>query len=302
MIKANSDVAFRRLIARFVAFYADALFNPGWGEIVEVGPDNSLVLAMVFQGFDSGTAERVWAPFLDWARASPADYKFTTPMRIVSVPARHFWDAAFMQANVPGAVIPDDRLGAAVTDAFWTGNLGETGWFLYGYDSTWLPASLLHVGEQGKLVDALFAASRRWRVGLNFNKGLGGADAEAVMAAADTAMHPAVRDAFALVIVAGGGPPAFPGIAGHMPDVELARRTARAIGKAMAELRRVAPGLGSYVSEGNFFNANWRDDYWGPHYSRLRAAKDRYDPNGLFFVHHGVGAENWSLDGFTRLS
>ena len=27
----------------------------------------------------------------------------------------------------------------------------------------------------------------------------------------------------------------------------------------------------------------------------------RYDPDGLFFVHHGVGSEGWSEDGFTRL-
>jgi hypothetical protein len=29
--------------------------------------------------------------------------------------------------------------------------------------------------------------------------------------------------------------------------------------------------------------------------------KRRYDPAGLFFVHHGVGSEQWSADGFTRV-
>jgi hypothetical protein len=28
--------------------------------------------------------------------------------------------------------------------------------------------------------------------------------------------------------------------------------------------------------------------------------KARYDPHGLFFVHHGVGSEDWSADGFMR--
>jgi hypothetical protein len=28
--------------------------------------------------------------------------------------------------------------------------------------------------------------------------------------------------------------------------------------------------------------------------------KKKYDPNGLFFVHHGVGSEEWSADGFVR--
>jgi hypothetical protein len=30
--------------------------------------------------------------------------------------------------------------------------------------------------------------------------------------------------------------------------------------------------------------------------------KKKYDPDGLFFVHHGVGSEDWSADGFVRLA
>jgi hypothetical protein len=30
--------------------------------------------------------------------------------------------------------------------------------------------------------------------------------------------------------------------------------------------------------------------------------KRKYDPDGLFFVRHGVGSEEWSDDGFTRLA
>ena len=41
--------------------------------------------------------------------------------------------------------------------------------------------------------------------------------------------------------------------------------------------------------------------FWGTNYDRLRAVKMKYDPEGLFFVHHGVGSEEWSSDGFTRL-
>ena len=35
---------------------------------------------------------------------------------------------------------------------------------------------------------------------------------------------------------------------------------------------------------------------------KLLAVKEKYDPDGLFFVHHGVGSERWSVDGFTRLT
>jgi hypothetical protein len=40
----------------------------------------------------------------------------------------------------------------------------------------------------------------------------------------------------------------------------------------------------------------------GPNYPKLLAIKKKYDPAGLFFVHHGVGSEEWSADGFTRLA
>jgi hypothetical protein len=33
----------------------------------------------------------------------------------------------------------------------------------------------------------------------------------------------------------------------------------------------------------------------------LAAVKKRYDPGGLFFTHHGVGSDEWSANGFTRL-
>ena len=34
----------------------------------------------------------------------------------------------------------------------------------------------------------------------------------------------------------------------------------------------------------------------------MRNQEKKYDPTGLFFVHHGVGSEEWSEDGFTRLT
>ena len=109
-------------------------------------------------------------------------------------------------------------------------------------------------------------------------------------------------DAFALLITAAAGPPAYPGIAGHEPDLARARSNAAAIAGVMREVRVLVPGAGAYVVESDFFETDWRRAYWGPNYPRLLAVKDRYDPDGLFVVHHGVGSERCSADGFTRVA
>ena len=108
-------------------------------------------------------------------------------------------------------------------------------------------------------------------------------------------------DAFTLVIIADGEAPAFPGFPGASINLKAAKEDARQIDLAAAELRKVAPNSGSYLNECNFFNANWQQEFWGANYPKLRAIKNKYDPSGLFFVHHGVGSEDWSADGFTRV-
>ncbi|HXT78143.1 MAG TPA: FAD-binding protein [Acetobacteraceae bacterium] len=301
-IHASSDPAFRKLLGRFVDFYAASLFNPHWGEIVNVQPGNRLEIRMAFQGLDQRQAEAVWQPFFAWLAASPEDYALPRQRRIATVPARHLWDPAFLQAHFRGAVLADDRAGAPADNVFWAGNLAEAGHVLFGYESIWLPAALLYPGQRDRLADALFAASRHWGMELHFQKGLAGGSAEALAASRDTAMNPAVLDAFVLAIVASEGPPAFPGIPGHQPDIPRARHDAGRIRQAANELRKVAPEGGSYVAESNYFEADWQKSYWGTNYPRLAAVKRKYDPDGLFFVRHGVGSEAWSDDGFTRLT
>jgi len=300
-IRAASAAAFRRLIGQFIGFYREGLFNDHWGEQVGFHPDNSLHIFMVFQGLSQEQASRVWQPFFAWLAAAPQDYQLASKPMIAAIPAQHFWDPEYLR-GLPGIVLPDDRPGAPAGNVFWAGNLGEAGQVLHGYQSAWLPAGLLAADEQPRLSDALFASSRHWPMTLHFNKGLAGAPADAVDSARDTAMNPAVLDAFALAITAGGGPPAFTGIPGHEPDLSAGRADAAAIDRAMKQLLPLVAQAGSYVSESNYFEADWQQSFWGTNYARLRAAKKRYDPEGLFFVHHGVGSEEWSVDGFARLA
>jgi len=325
-ITAKSDDAFRRLIAEFVTFYNSSLFNPHWGGIAAFSSTNTINVQMVFQGFDKQQAEIVWRPFFDRIAQRPQDFSldprplpsrlwdvlvrgfsgqgFTmNPGRLAfSMPAQYWWDAEVWRKYLPGAMLADDRPGAPDDNVFYAGNLQEVGWFIEGYESTWLPASLLTAARQTLLVDALFASSRYYDVALHFSKALAAAPADAIAATRDTAMNPAVLDAFALAIAADFQPPAFPGVPGHEPDLAAARTRARAIDESVNELRRIAPDAGTYLAESSFFERAWQRSFWGDNYPRLLAVKKKYDPDGLFFVHHGVGSEAWSADGFTRLT
>jgi hypothetical protein len=295
-VKARTEQAFRKLIARFVDFYSDNLLNSIWGEQVSFAPDNTFEISMSSLGLDRASVQAAWKPFFDWITASPNDYAITDGLGANAHEARHMWDP---EGNP--AMTLDGRIGAPKHHGWWKGDQRQVGIFLNGYDAVWLPARLLHEDQGRRLSEALFTASRYKMVRLHFNKGLAGATPEAVAATLNTATNPAVTEAFALAIIADGQTGAYPGEPRASIDLEAARKDAGAIDLATAELRKIAPDAGSYVSESNFFNRNWQRDYWGKNYARLQAIKKKYDPEGLFFVHHGVGSEEWSADGFTRL-
>ena len=301
-IKATSDETFKTLIANLIELYRGQLFNPHWGEQIRFKRDNTIEITMLSHGLTKEQAQASWQSFENWLKQSPQDYQIEMPLTIMTIPARQLWDTAFLKQFASNLIATDDRPNAPEGNIYWKSNKSEAGQFLYGYHSAWLPDTLLEKGNQKKLADALFSASRYWSTTLHFNKGLAGAPPEELAAAKDTAMNPDVLNAFALVIIAGEGEPAFTGIAGHEPDVNEGRHQAERINKAMEELRKVAPNAGSYVSESNFFEQNWQQSFWGTNYPRLLAVKKKYDPEGLFFVHHGVGSEGWSDDGFTKLT
>jgi FAD/FMN-containing dehydrogenase len=298
-VKASSDDAFRRLLRYFVGFYRDHLFNEHWGEQAHIGSNNVLEMSMVSLGLSTDEAKKVWQPFLDWIARSPGSYTVEPGMVLGSMPARYWWDVQWRKAHHHEVFDSDTRPGASPNNVWWTGDAGQVAWTIYGFESLWLPASLLEEASQDKLANALFAGSRYEMIELHFNKGIGGAPREAVERTRDTAMNPAVLNAFALAMIgdAGGG---YPGVRGHEPDVKAAREARKQVHRAMNELRAVAPNGGAYVSESNFFEEDWQHSYWGSNYARLAAVKKKYDPTGLFFVHNGVGSEEWSEDGFSK--
>lgn len=298
--KAQSEQAFGSLLNQFFAVYAQNLFNPQWGEQVHVQGDNTLSVSMLSQGLGDAEMRAAWKPLLDWVGEPAHGVVITDPFSATPIPARIYWDLQRRPDMGLKDVNFDHRPDAPTWHGWWKRDATQVGVFLHGFDSVWLPRTLLDPGRRPALVDALYDASRAHDVILYFNKGLASAPPEAIAASRDTPMNPAVLNAFALAIVVDGGPPAFQGSVFGPPNAATAQKHAEGIDQAMRRLRQAAPSAGSYVAESNFFNENWRDDYWGEHYARLRRIKSRYDPRGLFINHHGVGSEDWSADGFAR--
>lgn len=298
-IRASSADAYQRLIAYLLGYYAQHLCNPHWGEQMVFKTDNSVAIQMSFQGLDKTQAEAIWQPCLDWLAQAPADYQLRRPAWIATLPARMMWNPKVLR-SLPGVVKSDSRPGAPEGNIFWPSGEKEAGKYITAYHSAWLPATLLAPEQQAALAAALFASTRHWEMALHFNKGLAGAPPEAIRAAQDTATNPLVLDAFALAICAAEQSRVHPRMSGFQPDLIAAHADARAIERAMQALLTPVAQRGSYVSESNYFEKDWQQVFWGKHYQRLLRAKQRYDPDGLFFVHHGVGSEAWSADGFTR--
>jgi len=304
VIFAASDAAYRALVDELMRFYRESLLNPHWGEQIRFQTRRRVELSMVFQGLTQAEAQAVWKPFFDWVAARPADFTMAKP-QVLALPARMFWNGAIMK-SLGGVVKMDDRTEvtpyAFKGDRFvWAGDAGQAGQIIHGYQSTWLSKDLLEPARRPALVDALIHAANGWGVSLHCNKGIAGATPQAQARTLDTAMNPAVVDAFALAITGGEEPAAYPGVAGHEPNLAKGRADAKLMKAAWAPLLALPGKPASYVSETDYFEADWQQAFWGEHYGRLKTIKRRYDPDGLFYVHHSVGSEGWSPDGFTRV-
>lgn len=287
-LEATNDSAWQSLVERMIAFYATSLFKPNWGEQLRFS-GRKLQVTMVCHGLSQAKIEAAWKPFFDWVREREADYRFTMQPALLSVPGRSFWDPAFLR-SIPGLVLQDSRPGAPASNILWASNLGEAAQVLHAYQSAWIPKDLLKRERQASLVDALIAAAKEWSVTLHTNKGLAGGSGDALSSTAETAMSPKVLEAFALLICAADGPPAWPGIPGHEPDIDQGRKEAAAVTRAMAPIRTLVPNAGAYAAEADYFQRDWQHAYWGGHYPRLEAIKRKYDPGNLFRGHQTVGS------------
>ena len=133
---------------------------------------------MVFQGLDLSKRRALWRPFLDWITASPQDFTIDLAVQIVAAPARKLLGPDFLK-GFPAWCWPTTGLAPPRATSCGRAIPGEAGQFLHGYQSLWLPASLLQ--EDGRVASPMPCSRRaqHWGVALHVNKGLAGAPAEA---------------------------------------------------------------------------------------------------------------------------
>lgn len=298
-IEAKDEKAYRRLIETVLAVARDHLVSPAWGEQVHFAPGNRLFVKMTFIDLPLDEVRRIWAPVLDLAAGG--DHAFIEDLVLYDTPARKWWDLEFRAAEMPETIELDQASSNRGKRFFWKGDNGETNVFWAGYESAWLSRGLLDEERIPRLTDTIVAAAKLARFAFHFQKGLAGAPEERLAEARDTPVHPSLLDAFALLLVAAAQQNVFDDVEGREMDEPALRDKAAKVKGIYHEFRALEPDTGSYSAEMNFHEEDWQRVAWGPHYDRLLAIKNRYDPEGLFVGHHQVGSEVWSKDGFVRL-
>ena len=59
--------------------------------------------------------------------------------------------------------------------------------------------------------------------------------------------------------------------------------------------------MASYVLQGDPYQPNWQETFYGVNYQRLRSIKAKYDPNDIFYATTAVGSDEWEIEGPGRL-
>lgn len=47
--------------------------------------------------------------------------------------------------------------------------------------------------------------------------------------------------------------------------------------------------------QGDLYEPNWQEAYWGSKYTRLLEIRKKYDPEGVFYTQTTPGTETWDV-------
>ena len=201
---------------------------------------------------------------------------------------RHWWDPHGASSNIP---TPSSRIRAPARAGrrLVVGEGGQVGPFLYGYESLWLPASLL---EATRRTVSSRRSSPRPATGRSSFTSTRASPArprshrrrprhcdESRRAGRFRARYHRVRRGSA-----------YPGLPGHEPDLVRPRakeRAAVAVDERPPHARAQRVRMSRRATTSSAAGSNPT----GARTIHAAAVKKKYDPDGLFFVHNGVGSE-----------
>lgn len=107
-------------------------------------------------------------------------------------------------------------------------------------------------------------------------------------------LHPSWREAFGVIestIAWEEGTPAA--------EINRLRQIAAV---DLEALDTISPDSGTYLNEASLYEKDFKKAFFGPHYPRLKAIKQVYDPDDLFLVAEGVGSDDWDKSLSCRLN
>jgi len=64
----------------------------------------------------------------------------------------------------------------------------------------------------------------------------------------------------------------------------------------MKIVEAIAPESGAYLNEASRYELDWKKSFFGTHYDKLRAIKQKYDPQSLFLIYEGIASDEWDAD------
>ncbi|KAI4251535.1 MAG: hypothetical protein L6R42_008344 [Xanthoria sp. 1 TBL-2021] len=107
-------------------------------------------------------------------------------------------------------------------------------------------------------------------------------------------VNPAWRTSYVHNIVARGWAPDA--------DEDARREVYRDITDVKVQaMKALAPGTGAYMNEGDRFDTDYLQDFYGQHAAKLAYIKRKYDPSDLFYCPTCIGSERWREDEMGRL-
>ena len=66
-------------------------------------------------------------------------------------------------------------------------------------------------------------------------------------------------------------------------------------------LQKLTPGGGAYLNEADPYQTDWKEAFYSSNYDALLAAKNKYDPDHLFYGQTAVGSDYWTEQSDGRL-